>query len=293
MVRKFWLVIRPWVVRRIWLGIAHPSLVLWYVKQKFAEVRFRGVKRGTRDRCWCGSKLEPPELHANYSTCGECGSYVNCRPPLPSEIRRIYSYDFYWQMRQSWRGWPAIEDRAALYRADGRLDYWIQLIARYGTGSGQVVEIGCAPGVLLADLQNQGYSCCGVEPDPKVAQWIHEHTGAEVIAGVFPEIEIPRCDIFLAFDVLEHVHAPQEFLAAAFRSLRRGGIAIIQTPIEFEDYLRPFATRPEFFDDLEHLVLFTDRTIRRLASVVGLEVVAIMPAEFSLGGLCVLRRPDA
>ena len=291
MVRQMWLVIRPWVVRRIWVGIAHPSRVLRYGNRKVAEFRFRSVKRGTRDRCWCGSTLEPPELHTNYATCGECGSYVNCRPPLPSEIRRIYSYDFYWQMRQRWRGWPAIEDRAALYRADGRLAYWLQLITRYGAASGRVVEIGCAPGVLLAELTEQGYSCCGVEPDPEVARWIRDHAGAEVIAGVFPQVQIPRCDLFLAFDVLEHVHAPHEFLAAAFSSLRPGGIAIIQAPIEFEDYEFPFATRPEFFDDLEHLILFTDRTMRRLADVSGLEVVAILPAEFSLGGVCVLLRP--
>jgi SAM-dependent methyltransferase len=189
-------------------------------------------------------------------------------------------------------GHPPIETRAALYRADGRIDFWLGLIKKYGPHTGSVLEIGCAPGLLLSELARSGYKCVGVEPDESVADWIRQNVQVDVREGLFPAIALPPCDLFLAFDVAEHTPEPLAFWRGIADVLSPGGVAILQTPIECRDYIEPFKTRRDFFGGVEHLYLYTDMSIRELARIANLRLVAL---EDAMGGdlsqFCVLVRP--
>jgi hypothetical protein len=117
--------------------------------RRFAEPTFRKMRRGHRDLCWCGGDLLPFEWHPSYGVCSQCGCYVNRRPPLPEELKRLYSFKLYWHRRQRLKGHPSIEQRPATDRRDGRVDYWLGLIQGYGPSNGRAVEVGCGHGVLL------------------------------------------------------------------------------------------------------------------------------------------------
>ncbi len=243
----------------------------WY--RTLLEREFKNVRRSKRERCWCGGELQAFSGHESYGVCTECGTYVNQRPPLRAEMTRIYSRQKYWGAVSKYRGWPALENRAAMYQGDGRLAHWLGLVKRYGPGSGRAIEVGCAPGVLLANLRDRGYTCVGVELDPEVAEWMHSALGLDVRSGFFPGVELPPCELFLAFDIFEHAPEPEEFLRETARLLVNGGTAIIQTPTEREQNL--FELRPDFFDDVEHTFLFTAKAMERLAQRAGLAITAL------------------
>lgn len=246
-----------------------------YVHGWLSERQFRNIRREQRDNCWCGGRLLPFEWHASYGVCTECGCYVNRRPPAPEELEHLYSFPLYWHTRQKLKGYPTIERRPANDRADGRVDYWLDLIRRYAPHTGQVVEIGCAHGLLLAELKRLGYECVGVEVDERTAIWARDNMEVDVRAGLFPGVELPSCDLFLAFDVIEHSPSPHKFLQEAAQLLVRGGTVIIQTPIEYRSDRPPFAEmHTNVFDDLEHLYVFTRKSIDHLAMVSGLSVVS-------------------
>ncbi len=261
-----------------------------FVYRRLAERQFGNIRRGQCDQCWCGGELLPFKWHASYGVCAECGCYVNRRPPLPEELSRVYSID-YWHSYQKMRGYPPLETRAELYKSDGRLDHWLALIERYGPAQGRVVEVGCAPGILLAVLQERGYECIGVEVAGEVAEWIRCNMGVDVREGLFPAVQLPTCELFLAFDLMEHIADPKGFLNEVAYLIGSEGVAIIQTPIERYDYDHPFKMRPDFFDDLEHLFLYTDNAIVRLAALAQLEIVSLEDSSSSLGQICVLRKP--
>jgi hypothetical protein len=160
---------------------------------RYADYRVNQLPRMRRERCWCGGGIRPMASQPSYGICNECGNYVNTRPIVNEALGRLYSYDFYWVMRQKAKGFPTIEQRTDLYRQDGRLDYWLKLVERFRPVRGQVVEIGGAPGVLLHELQKRGYHCVGVEGDEKVAHWMREHMKIDVRAGLFPGLPLPEC----------------------------------------------------------------------------------------------------
>jgi SAM-dependent methyltransferase len=213
---------------------------------------------------------------------------------VQQDLSALYSLDFYWKKRQKLRGVPPIERRAELYRSDGRLDAWLRLIEEYGPSTGSVVEVGCAPGVLLESLTQRGYECVGVEISDTVARWMRDTLGLDARGGFFPGIDLPRCDLFLSFDTLEHSPCPDEFVREAARLLVPGGVAIIQTAVERYNYDRPFGERfIDMFDDLEHLFLFTDEAMRRLAADARLEVVNLDERIWLGGEVVVFRKPTS
>ncbi|MDD2707640.1 MAG: class I SAM-dependent methyltransferase [Verrucomicrobiae bacterium] len=242
--------------------------------REWAKWRFRCFPRSVRARCWCGGDLRPFPRQPIYGICRECGTYVNRQPLAIESLRRLYSFDLYWHARQRLKGHPVIEQRAAHDRGDGRVDFWIGLIKEHGPSSGQVVEVGCGSGVLLAELKRMGYSCCGVEPDRKTAEWVADSAGVEMVSGLFPDAPAPRCDLFLAMDVMEHSIDPLAFMRKAAQLLRQGGVAVIQTPIHRDGDDPPFGDRfNDAFDPTEHNFIFTDQAMRRLAELAGLRVI--------------------
>ncbi len=253
----------------------------------------RGIQRTHRSRCWCAGNLSPFKWHGSYGVCSDCGSYVNRCPPSPEGLIQLYSLASYWIFRQKAHGFPPIAKRGELYVTDGRVDFWLSLIEKYASGSSEVIEVGCAPGVLLAMLRDRGFKCLGVEPSEDTAAWIREKYRVDVRTGLFPDIELPACNLFLAFDVLEHSCDPLMFMKKVSDLLIPGGVAIIQTAIDRYDFTPPFGDRfSDGFDDVEHLFLFTDRAISELASRCDLEVVSLEERLWVLGEFAILRKPE-
>jgi len=245
------------------------------VRKRLTQRRFKSLARGRRERCWCGGSLMSFQWHGHYGVCRDCGCYVNRRPPVGRSLEKLYSYKLYWKQRQQLKGYPKLEQRVAHDRRDGRLAHWLGLIDRYGPQEGMAVEVGCAHGVLLWELKARGYQCVGVEPDPRTAAWTRRHMGLEVRPGFFPAVEVPQCELFLSFDVLEHSPDPVGFVKAIGQVLRPGGVGIIQTPIERYGYQPPFGEKYEcVFDDLEHLYIFTRQSLQRLIETTSLSVLA-------------------
>jgi 2-polyprenyl-3-methyl-5-hydroxy-6-metoxy-1,4-benzoquinol methylase len=262
-----------------------------HIYKRFAERQFSHIRRGSRDRCWCGGGLLPFKWHQSYGVCAECGCYVNRRPPIPEELKRLYSFDLYWHTRARLKGHPVIEYRPLNDRSDGRVNYWLGLIERYGPPSGRVVEVGCAHGVLLAELKARGYGSIGLEPDERTAEWARQNTGVDVRPGFFPNVDLPSCDLFMAFDVIEHSPNPELFLKGAAELLNPGGVAIIQTPIDRYDYQPPFGERfRAAFDDIEHLHLFTDGAMQELARRSGLQPVNMTERLWLHHEVCVFKK---
>lgn len=258
--------------------------------RRAGERQFRSIRRIRRDECWCGGQLLAFQWHKSFKVCVECGTYVNWRPPAPDELAKLYSIDLYWRTRQRLKGIPTIEERSALYRADGRVDKWLSLIERYGPKKGTVIEVGCAPGVLLQELNNRGYDCVGVEISADVASWLKKETGLDVRSGAFPGVELPPCDLFVSFDVWEHSSDPLAFLRAVSQLLKPNGVAIIQTAVDRYDYVPPFRERQDMFDDVEHMFLFTDRAVTAMAKEAKLEVVSLDEQLWLTAEVCVFRK---
>lgn len=158
---------------------------------------------------------------------------------------------------------------------------------------GRLLDVGCNIGTFLEVAGERGWSAEGVDPKP-AAQTAGSRRGVRITRGWFESSDAllqGGFDVVHIGDVIEHVFDPVGFLRVARRALRPGGLLAVLTPNFSSRLARMFQVKPR-----EHVLYFTEPTIRRAIEAAGFEVVAIdvvtrlrdianMERGTSLGGL--------
>jgi trans-aconitate methyltransferase len=106
-----------------------------------------------------------------------------------------------------------------------------------------VIELGCGPGKLLADLAGRRpeIAFTGVEIDPKMVEHARDRHRLLNVRYELADItrnELPgRCDLLFSIDVLHHVHDLPPFLTAVRRLLETGGTWVAVEPNIYHPYI--------------------------------------------------------
>jgi SAM-dependent methyltransferase len=215
--------------------------------------------------------------------CVKCGlMYLNPRP-TPQSIRQYYPPDY-----APYR--PPIEDeRFALMRYMRRRKMIKRrtLVEKYGRlKNGRVLDVGCATGLFLHEMQLAGWEAVGVEPIASAAELAQRQFGLEVFQGMLGDAPFaPQSfDAITFWDVLEHTFSPRVELAHAARLLKPGGLVAINVPNWDSFDRRPCGPYWQGFDTPRHLYVFTRPTLTELLAQAGFRVldwVCFMPGFFT------------
>lgn len=96
---------------------------------------------------------------------------------------------------------------------------------------GTLLDIGCSYGWFLEEARSVGFSVVGLEPDEEFVAAARAR-GFEIIHGTFPEAmaEDQHFNAICFNDVFEHLDDPRRAMGACHRSLRDGGVLMINIP---------------------------------------------------------------
>lgn len=211
----------------------------------------------------------PDELF-NLVACPECGlQYINPRP-APSIIQRYYP-DSYGPYR------TAIEDEPrALMRWMRRrklVDKRRRVEAYANPDGRRILDIGCSTGLFLAEMQQAGWHCTGIEINAAAAGYARERFGLPVHTQALEEVAFPAAhfDVVTMWDVLEHVYDPVATVQEIRRILAPGGMVVAIVPNLHSLERRVFDTAWVGYDCPRHLSVFDQATLRRLFETNGFE----------------------
>jgi SAM-dependent methyltransferase len=157
---------------------------------------------------------------------------------------------------------------------------------------GSFLELGCARGHLLEEMEARGWDVVGVDISERATAEARTRTRGIVQTGTVECLEPPAggFDRVAAFDVLAHLPDPVTTFRNLTKLLRPGGDLVLSTVNE--DWplvpwlLRAFRAAPEATKGLraemyeaQHYAYFGEGNIGRLCERVGLDLVSVRPLE--------------
>ena len=141
----------------------------------------------------------------------------------------------------------------------------------------QILEVGCGEGAFAGAALEAGFDVDALEPGSRFPI-ANARLGARVAQAPW-ETFLPerpgRYDAILAWEVIEHLERPKEFLAAALNALRREGVILMSTPNAASWSVRVLGVRDPMMCPDEHLRLFTPVGLSRLLTDSGFRGVSL------------------
>ncbi len=244
----------------------------------------------------------PPGVEAEFVPCDHCGSTEERElfegpdrlHHLPGTFRVVQCPQCGW-IRQNPR--PTAETIGFYYPPDyvnfvraieDEPRWWRRWDRRYGIlkrrwsierlqPKGRLLDVGCATGVFLHEMQRVGWEVVGIEPDPAAAGYAQQRLGLDVRVGRLRQVELPDAsfDVVTLWDVLEHMHTPWADLQEAHRLLVDGGLLVIRIPHLESPEARWFGPLWLGWDLPRHLYLFPRRALVSALSELGFVVEEI------------------
>jgi SAM-dependent methyltransferase len=184
---------------------------------------------GTRFRRYAPDFYKLEDQHYGLSECTGCG-FVFVQPwPTAEQIAGMYSGNYHQECFDSGLSDGGyFENERKLLR---RYEEVVHRIERRG-GSGRLLDVGCAGGLLLSVAREHGFRPEGVEICPEMAQQAREHSGCPVHTGTVESVGLDEgaYDVVFMGHVLEHVTDPHRMLRAARRALSDDGLLAVEVP---------------------------------------------------------------
>ena len=201
--------------------------------------------------------------------CRQCRLvYLNPRPTL-DEIGAYYpqEYEPYRRTARALRS-PLLELHQRL-----KLRSRVRAVTRLAT-EGRLLDVGCGSGGFLREMSRlDGWQVSGIEISSQMARFAREQLGLEVSQGTLEDARLPAgtFDVVTMWDVLEHVHDPQETLRYVERILKPGGWLLVSTPNADSVDARLFGRYWIGLDMPRHLYVFSRETLEATLRKAGLE----------------------
>jgi len=143
------------------------------------------------------------------------------------------------------------------------------------TSQTKYLEIGSAHGGIVSRVNDFGVKECHVvEPNVKDSNYVkYKNPTATVHNSTFDDVKLKEgyFDIIVAFDVVEHVYNPKDFLKKCFDLLNKNGILLIAIPNHNDVLLTQYDCKKykEFYYHKAHINYFTKDSIVNLCQSVG------------------------
>lgn len=140
------------------------------------------------------------------------------------------------------------------------------------------LDIGSYYGAFLEILKSEGHQGCGIEPSKAAAQHSKQVFGHDVKnelfvgASQFPGMKF---DVICAWDVIEHLETPDEFLTEVEKMLKDDGLFVFSTIIIDSLIARTLQNRWHWIIPM-HLTYFKKRQIIGLLQKKGFNVLAYL-----------------
>ncbi|MCD6121062.1 MAG: class I SAM-dependent methyltransferase [Spirochaetales bacterium] len=218
----------------------------------------------------CGSesfKLLFKVDSAQFVKCTNCGLVYQNPQPVFEDLKLRYSENYFRY---------EIENESNFYKLMklGLEDIEFKKITKNITDREKTfLDIGCATGMLLENMRNNGWKTVGVEICDESAEYGRKNRNLDIRTGTLESVQFESGSFYTVHfsHLIEHLTNPRKFLREVYRILNPEGFAIITTPNI--DGLQAQLLKSRWRSAIaDHLYLFSKKTLYRLLSSTGFNI---------------------
>ena len=203
----------------------------------------------------------------SFYVCQTCG--LQKQHPLPSqaELAEYYESSYVSGLYEEFASVAYLKDLTAQQR--------LQEASKFVPLRGRWLDVGTSTGNLVKALIERGVQAEGIELS-QTAVHAAQREGLPVRAMMLSDLPQQHVyDCITAYDLIEHVLDPAEFIRDVLLRLKVGGHLIMSLPnlAVLQRYL--MGSRWYFYIPEEHLHYFTPKTMRRFLTGFGFDPVKI------------------
>lgn len=224
----------------------------------------------------CGSQAIVAYCHkspAMYFRCADCSFIFQHPPPPPDDIRSYADTEYNGGLYQDY-----------VRAREMKLEHFRQRLAaiRSHIARGRLLDVGCSCGYFLEVAAADGYDVQGLEFSANAIAAAAPHIRPRILRARVEEISQEKAesyDLISAFDIVEHLEHPLDFLSHARRLLRPGGRLVVSTP-DAGHWLRPvMGVRWPMLQPMQHLSLFSRAALQVALTRAGFDAITITTAH--------------
>jgi len=147
--------------------------------------------------------------------------------------------------------------------------------------TGRVLDIGCGIGSFMYAAKKNGWQAFGVDIGPAIS--IAKEHNLSVVKGRLQEASFPEnyFDVVSMFDVIEHICDLNQLMATIRKNLRKDGLLLIKTPNLGALTAKLLKQNWSALQPLDHLVLFSSKTIKSYLKNNGFAVLHSESLDFN------------
>ncbi len=209
------------------------------------------------------SRKIPELMHYEYFECESCELLFAADLPKREELLAEYE------------GAAFDATTESRFAADA---YLRALHPILGVGVDSVLDVGCGDGEFLLACRDFGITRLqGIEPSTAASSLAREGIGSCIRAGGYEEQSAgEQFDLVTLFQTIEHIDDPLGFFAKAKELVRPQGYVAVACHDYHALVNRILREKSPIFD-IEHLQVFSTKSITRAMEKAGLEVVSVNP----------------
>ncbi len=154
----------------------------------------------------------------------------------------------------------------------------LKLINSFNTEEKTILDIGAGTGDFLSVCKKNNWEINGVEPSENARELASKKN--IILENSVKEFQNKTFDVITLWHVLEHIPTLPEFIQTLKKLLKPNGILIIAVP-NYKSY--DAQIYKEFwagYDVPRHLWHFSQTSIKKLFSLVNMNVIKILPMKF-------------
>jgi 2-polyprenyl-3-methyl-5-hydroxy-6-metoxy-1,4-benzoquinol methylase len=220
----------------------------------------------------------------DHHKCKNCGS-VYVSPRLKDEcLHTLYSDNYYSEMFTK-SMIPFFEKRKELIGVNKFNQIAENIISE--PPNNRVLDIGCGVGEVIDVFNDNGWDCEAIELNPVASDWLNQR-GIKVFNDTLDNYNSNQeFDVVMAWNVVEHVTNPKDFVKKAFDLLRPGGLFVSEVPhgnSMLVDYCRSSGLDPlRILQGEQHIMLYSISAYKELHEIAGFKPELIQTNGLDVG----------